>query len=168
MKTSFVFAGLIAVLFGMTATPAEARDPPFAINASLTDNPVGAQPAVSARDFSRSERHEMRVLVQSYLWAISNRQADLLFLTAAESVTSIYSTPEALMRRMTQIHRPALRGSLVRFDGVGIQDGLPVQNVYIKDELGRQWWASYLLEKQADGRWKIAGCLIMPAPGQIV
>ncbi len=168
MKTSFILAGLIAVLFGTTALPIEAKETPSAVGVGPTNNLSGSQAAVTIGDFSPTELNEMRVLVQSYLWAISNRQADMVFLTAADSVTSVYSTPEALLRRMAKIHRPVVGGSLVRFDGVSIRDSGPVQSVYIKDELGRQWWASYLLEKQADGMWKIAGCVIMPAPGWIV
>nr|WP_306266923.1 DUF4864 domain-containing protein [Pararhizobium sp. IMCC3301] len=168
MKTSFVVAGLIAALFETSAMQSEAREPVLTVGSAPANELSGSLPAITVGDFSQSDLNEMRVLVQSYLWAISNLQADLVFLTAADSVTNVYSTPEALLRRMAKIHRPVVGGSLVRFDGVSIRDSVPVQSVYIKDELGRQWWASYLLEKQADGMWKISGCVIMPAPGQIV
>lgn len=128
--------------------------------------PTTLSPETKAMD--AQERSAIRVVVQSYLWALANQQSQLLSLTASSSVTSAYASPEALLAKMTLVHKPIVAGSLERFDGLKSDGGKTVQGVYIRDEHGRQWLASYFLEKDASGLWKIAGCTIMPAPGQVV
>lgn len=162
------FPRMLAVSLGLLVAPATAEQVASSTNKVGTDHLVDVALTDSDQAFQASELLEMRVLVHSYLWAISNKQADLLYLTAAETVISKYATPEALLQRMQKIHRPVVNGSLVRFDGVSIKGGVPVQSVYVKDERGLQWLASYFLTKQADGQWKIAGCVIVPAPGQTI
>ncbi|WP_306257107.1 DUF4864 domain-containing protein [Pararhizobium sp. IMCC21322] len=157
---------MLAVSLGLLVAPAIAEQVESSASKVGTDHLVNVGLTASTQEFQASELLEMRVLVHSYLWAISNKQADLLYLTAAEAVISKYATPNAFLQRMQKVHRPVVNGSLVRFDGVSISDGVPVQSVYIKDERGLQWLASYFLTKQADGQWKIAGCLIVLAPGQ--
>lgn len=168
MRHFLTFPRMLAVSLGLLVAPATAEQGASSANKIGTDHLVDVSLTASNQVFQASELLEMRVLVHSYLWAISNKQADLLYLTAAETVISKYATPNAFLQRMQKVHRPVVNGSLVRFDGVSINDGVPVQSVYIKDERGLQWLASYFLTKQADGQWKIAGCLIVLAPGQII
>lgn len=166
MRKLSKFPGLLAMSLGLLLAPATAEQSSSSFNRVGIDHLDDVSLTASHQLFQASELLEMRILVHSYLWAISNKQADLLYLTAAETVISKYATPGALLQRMQKIHRPVVNGSLERFDGVSIKDGVPVQSVYIKDERGLQWLASYFLTKQADGQWKIAGCVIVPAPGQ--
>lgn len=161
-------SGVLAMSLGLLAAPVAAERFTSSASGVKASNLVDVNLTASNQVFPQSELLEMRVLVHSYLWAISNKHADLLYMTAAETVTDKYASPSALLQRMQKVHRPVVNGSLVQFDGVSIREGVPVQSVYIKDERGLQWLASYFLTKQADGQWKIAGCVIVPAPGQNV
>lgn len=160
MYKSIAIAGMMIAATAMSAPAKTIADPG-------TDRSSKALSA-SAIDMSGEERSAIRVVVQSYLWALANQQSKLLFLTASNSVTSAYASPEALLAKMTRVHRPIVAGSLERFDGLKSDGDKPIQGVYIKDEHGRQWLASYLLEKDTSGFWKIAGCIIVPAPGKVV
>lgn len=168
MRNYPIFAGMLAVSLGVFAVPVTAEQVASSASSAAASSLVDVNLTASNQAFQESELLEMRVLVHSYLWAISNKQADLLYLTAADTVISKYPTPGAFLQRMEKVHRPVVNGSLVQFDGVSLADGIPVQSVYIKDERGLQWLASYFLTKQADGHWKIAGCTIVPAPGQVI
>lgn len=160
MYKSIVIAGMIATIAGVS-TPAISSSNLDAIG----DN--GMRSSVTL-NVTQDERIAIRMVVQSYLWALANQQSKLLFLTAATSVTSSYASPEALLAKMSRVHKPIVAGSLERFDGLQSQGNNRVQGVYIKDEHGRQWLATYLLEKDTAGNWKIAGCVIIPAPGNVV
>lgn len=160
MYKSIVLAGFMSAITGIS-TPVFSS---YVVN--QTEHP-NTQPSTTL-DISNDETSAIRVVVQSHLWALANQQSKLLFLTASTSLKSTYVTPEALLAKMTQVHKPIVAGSLERFDGLRNQGTNPVQGVYIKDERGRQWLASYLLEKDVAGNWKIAGCIIVPAPGRII
>ncbi|MFK8032776.1 MAG: DUF4864 domain-containing protein [Hyphomicrobiales bacterium] len=160
MYKSIVIAGMMAVIAGGSG-------PVYSSSNVVEIRQQNAQSPVSLGN-SQSEISSIRMVVQSYLWALANQQSKLLYLTASTSVKSTYASPEALLAKMTQIHKPIVAGSLERFDGLRSQGSNKIQRVYIKDEYGRQWLASYLLEKDSTGNWKIAGCVILPAPGHVV
>lgn len=160
MYKSIVIAGMMAAITGVST-------PVFSSSNFGEITQRSAHPS-AALGISQNETSSIRVVVQSYLWALANQQSKLLYLTASTSVKSTYASPEALLAKMTLIHKPIVAGSLERFDGLRNQGGNRIQGVYIKDEHGRQWLASYLLEKDSAGNWKIAGCVILPAPGRVV
>ncbi|MBP5858657.1 DUF4864 domain-containing protein [Marivibrio halodurans] len=47
-------------------------------------------------------------------------------------------------------------------------DGRVVQPMALLDAEGRGWIARYIMERQADGGWKIAGCRLEKAPAAAV
>jgi hypothetical protein len=47
-------------------------------------------------------------------------------------------------------------------------EGDLVQGVHLTDAAGVLWLATYRLERQPDGTWRIAGCDVQPATGKMI
>jgi len=56
------------------------------------------------------------------------------------------------------VYRPAK----VLFLSPKALDAAVVQPVQLVDAAGQSWLAMYTLERQADGRWLINGCVLVP------
>ena len=88
---------------------------------------------------------------------------------AAPLVQQIFQTPENFMMMVKKGYQPVYRNSARTFGEV-FQDrlGRPAMRVVLTGADGKRYEALYAMEKQEDGSWKIAGCVILEIPSQEV
>jgi Domain of unknown function (DUF4864) len=74
----------------------------------------------------------------------------------------MFPDADEFMAMVRRGYAPVYRHKSFEF-GVGrADDGKIVQTVRIIDADGNPWDALYTLERQADGSWKITGCVLHP------
>jgi hypothetical protein len=116
-----------------------------------------------------SDQDQIKTVIESQLnaFAIDNGAEALSY--AAPLVKQIFQTPEQFMAMVKQGYQPVYRNSNRIFGDV-FKDGLgrPAMRVVLTGADGKRYEALYAMEKQADGLWKIAGCVILAIPAQEV
>lgn len=118
---------------------------------------------------SASDQDQIKTVIESQLnaFAIDNGAEALSY--AAPLVKQIFQTPEQFMAMVKQGYQPVYRNSNRIFGDV-FKDGLgrPAMRVVLTGADGKRYEALYAMEKQNDGLWKIAGCVILAIPAQEV
>ena len=114
------------------------------------------------------EREAVKVAVATFVWGLSNGQPAAVWHFAPEEEQAEFGSQEAAYAFFVRAHAPLAYARQMTFDGIQMENGSPVARIYIKDKLGLQWQASFALERDGVGEWKIVDCWIDPAPGELV
>jgi hypothetical protein len=155
--------GCAIVAMGLLLAPVSS-DGTSASQASLTNVTVLAKTSpLAAR-----EREAMKLAVTTFVWGLSNGEPAAVWHFAPEEEQAEFGTKEAAYAFFVRANAPLAYARQMTFDGVGLENGSPVARVYITDKLGLQWQASFALERDGVGEWKIVDCWIDPAPGELV
>ncbi len=112
---------------------------------------------------------EVRAVIESQLNAFAADQGDVAYAQAAPVVKQAFPTAEHFMAMVKGGYRPVYRNTSRDFQKMET-DGLgrPAMRVLLTAEDGKRYEAFYAMEKQGDGSWKIAGCVILPLAAQEV
>ena len=114
------------------------------------------------------EREAMKLAVATFVWGLSNGEPAAVWHFAPEEEQAEFGTQEAAYAFFVRAHAPLAYARQMTFDGVRFENGSPVARIYIKDKLGLQWQASFALERDGVGEWKIVDCWIEPAQGELI
>lgn len=123
-----------------------------------------AAPGVVAEADSRA----VRSVVESQLAALARGDADGAYRHATDAIRAQFGNAANFIAMVQSAYpmlvRPAATGWLAArpADGGGV-----VQPVQVRDRESRLWLANYLLERQPDGGWRIAGCVVVAASSGI-
>ncbi len=115
-----------------------------------------------------SDRLEIKAAVETFIWGLSNRQSSAVWLIAPQVEQTKFGSEAAVYGFFSRIHPPLVQAKSITFDNITIADNLPIANVYVTDTAGLQWLASFAMARDTAGGWKIAGCRLLPAPGDLV
>ena len=130
---------------------------------------VPSQPSVEAARISLNEtadlKTDIRAAVSTFIWAISNRNAEAVWHFASEDQQANLETEFDALRFFIGVHPPLAHARQMRFDGIGIDDDGAHATAYIIDTKGRQWLAWFALAQDPFGDWKIVDCRVRLAPG---
>ena len=74
-------------------------------------------------------------------------------------------SPDIFMTMVRDAYQAVYRPRSVVFGAVTLVGGVPVQQVDIVGPDGVPVIASYPMQRQADGRWRIAGCFLSTPEG---
>jgi len=137
-------------------SPARAADVPGA----------AVSPSISPT-VSQADTQGARAAIQAQLKAFAADDAQRAFSFATPQLRQMFGTPEnfiAMVRRgYPVVYRPASVAFLKpERDGEAL-----VQAVHMTDADGVLWLALYHLERQPDKSWRISGCQVVEAKGQV-
>jgi hypothetical protein len=116
---------------------------------------------------SQADAQGARAAIQAQLKAFAADDAQRAFSLATPQLRQVFGTPEnfiAMVRRgYPVVYRPASVAFLKpERDGEAL-----VQAVHMTDADGVLWLALYHLERQPDKSWRISGCQVVEAKGQV-
>ncbi len=116
---------------------------------------------------SQADTQGARAAIQAQLKAFAADDAKRAFALASPQLRQMFGTPEnfiAMVRRgYPVVYRPASVAFLKpERDGEAL-----VQAVHMTDADGVLWLALYHLERQPDKSWRISGCQVVEAKGQV-
>lgn len=116
---------------------------------------------------SADDAKAMRAAVEGQLAAFAADDAKRAFSYAAPSIREMFGTPDRFMEMVRSgypaVYRPASVIYLVPLRS----QGQAFQGVQITDSEGGLWLATYRLEREADGSWRISGCDVQPSSGKM-
>lgn len=119
-------------------------------------------PAAAVDD---ADRGAIREVIEAQIAAFGRDDAAAAFALAAPGIQAKFGDAEAFAAMVRAAYGPVYRPAEVSFRALDESGALPVQHVLIVDADGAAWLARYPMQRQADGRWRIAGCVLAPWDG---
>lgn len=109
-----------------------------------------------------------RTVVSAQLAAFASDDAKRAFSYAAPSIRAMFGTPERFLAMVRAGYPVVYRAASATFLVPLRVEADLVQGVHLTDPAGELWLATYRLERQPDGSWRIAGCDVRRATGKMV
>ncbi len=109
-----------------------------------------------------ADARAVRQVVQAQLRAMADGDAERAFSYAAPAIRAQFGDATRFMAMVSGSYPMVLRPRATVFFQPTLDDGQVLQVVQLRDAEGRHWRASYLLARQPDGHWRIAGCVVVP------
>jgi len=115
-----------------------------------------------------SDKLELKAGVETFVWGLSNRQSSAVWLIAPEVEQTKFGSKDAIYAFFSRVHPPLVQAKSIAFDSITTAANMPIANLYVTDTAGLQWRASFAMARDNAGDWKIVGCRLLPAPGDLV
>ncbi len=117
---------------------------------------------------SDADRNSIRDVVESQLAAFQRDDGARAFSYASPSVRRQFGTPERFMHMVRTGYAPVYRPREVEFRDIVVAGDVPAQKVLLVGPDGVPVMAIYPMQRQADGRWKIDGCVLVGVGDQAI
>lgn len=127
---------------------------------------AGTIAAAGAEALTAGEKAEIQAVIERQIEAFRQDDALAAFDLASPAIRAMFGTPEAFMRMVREGYRPVYRPRRVTFLDIVDVEGMATQRVLVVGPDGQTTLALYPMERQPDGRWRIDGCYLIPAPGE--
>lgn len=123
--------------------------------------------SASASAFSETDRTAVQSTIEQQLNAFLADDAAAAYSFAAPNIKQIFPTQDMFMNLVRQGYPPVYRSTSHTFRELKETAAGLEQVVDIVDASGQFWTARYTLQRQPDGSWKIASCVLMKKPGEV-
>lgn len=117
-----------------------------------------ATPATAADDVAAAQS-----VIRAQEQALARDDAASAYSYAAPAIHQIFPQAEIFMTMVQHQYAPVYRHKSFEFGEARTEGGQVAQRVHIIDANGEAWEAMYTLEQQADGSYKITGCMLLKA-----
>jgi hypothetical protein len=121
-----------------------------------------SSPTLAADDVASAQ-----AVITSQAEAFSRDDAKAAYSYAAPAIREMFPQADIFMSMVQNAYAPVYRHKSFDFGEARVADDEVAQRVHIVDANGEAWEALYTLERQADGSFKIVGCVLIKA-GQAV
>jgi hypothetical protein len=116
-----------------------------------------------AAGLGAADSKAVRQVVEAQLRAMADGDAERAFSYAAPAIRAQFGDARRFMAMVTGSYPMVVRPSAtVFFQPTQDADSTVLQVVQLRDAAGKFWRASYLLARQPDRQWRIAGCVVAP------
>lgn len=102
----------------------------------------------------------VRKMIDDQLQAFEQARPQAAWKHVAPGLQQQFGTAERFWQMVQQGYRPVIAPLRVEYGEFSTFDGQPAQWLELKARDGKRYRALYLLEQQADGTWRTAGCLL--------
>ncbi len=113
---------------------------------------------------SAANQGYIRNVIESQINAFLRDDGIEAFSYAAPAIQRRFQTPETFMEMVQTSFTPVYRPREVEVLDLKSRNGQVVQEVLLVGPDGRPVLALYTMEQQADGRWRIAGVVLVNLP----
>jgi hypothetical protein len=111
---------------------------------------------------------DIRRVISHQIAAFRAESHATAFGLAAPELQDQFGTPEEFVAMVQEFYRPVYRAQNFDFTGpakaLAAHPEMRIQRVFITDDRGTGHQARYIMQKQPDGSWKIAGCQLLGSP----
>lgn len=126
---------------------------------------LGFAAPLRAQVVSEADRVAIRGVIQAQMDAFARDDAPTAFGFATPALQTQFGSASRFLALVREAYAPVYRPGSVWFGALKASDGLPLQMVHVTDRNGAPVLAVYLMERQKDGGWRIAGCRLLQDPG---
>jgi len=116
----------------------------------------------AADSIKSSDRQEIAKVILGQMAAFKAENGAAAFAFSAPNVREKFGSPETFMKMIRDNYQPVYNPRSVQFGALSLSPMGPVQHVFVLDPNAVAFVALYLMERGADGRWQIAGCILRP------
>ncbi|HUN51513.1 MAG TPA: DUF4864 domain-containing protein [Candidatus Sulfotelmatobacter sp.] len=116
----------------------------------------------------QADQAAIRQVIERQLDAFRRDDGAAAFAFAAPGIKALFGNPENFMAMVRSGYQPLYRPKGFSFEPLTEQDGMMVQRLRVVGADGKAHLALYTMERQADGRWLIAGCVLLDLPEESV
>lgn len=113
-------------------------------------------------DIQASDLQAIRETIERQIAAFRQDDAVAAFSQAAPGIQRQFGTPEKFVQMVKSAYPAVYRPRSVMFESVMEVEGLPAQRVMVMGTDGELVRATYIMQQQVLGDWKIAGCYLTP------
>ncbi len=117
---------------------------------------------------SDADRSSIREIIEGQLAAFQRDDGTQAFSYASPTVRRQFVTPERFMHMVRTGYAPVYRPREVTFRDLVMAGDVPVQKVLLVGPDGVPVMAVYPMQRQADGSWKIDGCMLVGVGDQAI
>ena len=121
------------------------------------------RPQAAEEDVPQSEAEAIRTVISEQLAAFRSEDGDRAFSFASPEIQRKFGSVEAFMSMVRNGYSIVYRPQSAEFLEARRRDGVTAQAVHFVGPDGRGAIAIYIMERQADGSWRIAGVSLIPA-----
>ncbi len=122
---------------------------------------LAACPAIAV-PLATADAKAVRAVVEAQLRAMADGDAERAFSYAAPAIRNQFGDAQRFMAMVAGSYPMVIRpAATVFFQPTVDGDGHVLQVVQLRDASGKRWRASYLMARQDDGPWRIAGCVVV-------
>ena len=120
-----------------------------------------------AADVSAADAKSVRAVIQAQFDALAVDDAKAAFALAAPNLREMFGTPDDFIDMVRTSYPVVYRPVSVAFLKPERIDDALFQGVHLTDADGNLWLAMFRMVRQRDKSWRIAGCQVVHASGQI-
>ena len=113
-------------------------------------------------DVAEIDLQRIRQVISQQIEAFRDGDAIAAFIHAAPGIQQQFGTAEKFAAMVEVAYPSVYRPRSVVFELLHQVEGLPAQQVMLLDQSGKLIRATYMMQRQANGEWKIAGCYLTP------
>jgi hypothetical protein len=110
-----------------------------------------------------AEWQKIRAVVTAQREALVAGDGERAFAFATPALRRQYGNAKAFMRMVDDGYRPLVEARYVELLEGAVIEGSTIQPLRLVMPDGAVWVALYELERQEDGSWRFAGCVIAPS-----
>jgi hypothetical protein len=113
-----------------------------------------------------ADQTAIQSLIRQQLEAFQRDDAAGAFQFASPAIQAQFGTAEQFLSMVKQGYAPVYRPQAVLFRELFTLEGMPAQTVMLMSASQELVEATYLMQQQPDGTWRIHGCLLKPVAGR--
>ncbi len=98
--------------------------------------------------------------IEAQLEAFRSGDAQLAFSFASEQIRDIFGTPENFVAMVRNQYAVMIAPASIVFLKLEHDNGATLQPVQLSDNRGQLWLAVYSMQRDAQGSWRINGCVL--------
>ena len=121
---------------------------------------------LAAQAVSAADARAVREVVEAQLKALAVDDAVRAFSYASPTIRSQFGDAANFMAMVQAGYPMVLRPAATAFFQPEAIEGAVLQVLQLRDRAGKAWLASYTLQRQPDGRWRINGCVVQADTGK--
>ena len=116
--------------------------------------------ALAAEPLEPSDRAAVRLVIEKQLAAFADDEAEQAFAFASPKIQKMFITARNFMDMVRIAYPVVYRPASLSFQVPYWENDEVWQSVEMRDAQGADWTAIYTLLRQADGVWRINGCVL--------
>ena len=121
---------------------------------------LSALSALAAEPLEPSDRAAVRLVIEKQLAAFADDEAERAFALASPKIQEMFITARNFMDMVRIAYPVVYRPASLSFQVPYVEGDEVWQVVEMRDAQGMDWTAIYTLLRQADGVWRINGCVL--------
>lgn len=98
--------------------------------------------------------------IEAQLEAFRSGDAQLAFSFASDQIRDIFGTPENFVAMVRNQYAVMIAPASIVFLKLEHENGETLQPVQLSDNRGQLWLAVYSMQRDAQGSWRINGCVL--------